>query len=402
MRKVSVVIGANYGDEGKGLTTDYLSSRATSPLVVRFNGGAQAGHTVVTPEGIRHVFHHFGSGTLVGAGTFLSRFFLVHPMMFRTEWDELQGLGFSPATIIDQRCLITTPWDVMLNQALEIARNKDRHGSCGLGINETVVRSEADDKYKLTIQDVLNGTHEEKLRLIQQDYTPRRAKVLESVHKVELSMPFLNSEHVYRRFLMDIEFMMNRVRRTIWEAFEWDGDVIFEGAQGLMLDQNNTDNFPHVTRSNTGIINVAKLINEKGYNKTIDVHYITRSYLTRHGAGPLKGETKDIQIVDHTNIFNEHQGHIRYAQLDVELTANEIIQDILTAREEGVSIDPILVVTCIDQLSLKPWQELVESLQDETKIGRVITSSGPTRVTMAEQPVKRMNFVYHHCAEATI
>ena len=89
--KISVVIGANYGDEGKGLATDYLASQGTKSLVVRFNGGAQAGHTVVTPDGCRHVFHHFGSGVFAEADTFLSKFFIVNPILFRTEFEETLG-----------------------------------------------------------------------------------------------------------------------------------------------------------------------------------------------------------------------------------------------------------------------------------------------------------------------
>ena len=61
-----VIIGANYGDEGKGLISDYLVDREQAKIVIRFNGGAQAGHTVVTLDGKRHVFKHFGSGTFQG------------------------------------------------------------------------------------------------------------------------------------------------------------------------------------------------------------------------------------------------------------------------------------------------------------------------------------------------
>ncbi len=76
MSKVIAVIGAGYGDEGKGLMTDYFSSQYDDAVVIRSNGGAQAGHTVVTPEGQRHVFSHFGSGTFNGSPTFLSRHFV--------------------------------------------------------------------------------------------------------------------------------------------------------------------------------------------------------------------------------------------------------------------------------------------------------------------------------------
>lgn len=62
MKDIKIVIGANFGDEGKGLMTDYFSQKSNS-IVVCSNGGAQRGHTVTTPTAIRHVFHHFGSGT---------------------------------------------------------------------------------------------------------------------------------------------------------------------------------------------------------------------------------------------------------------------------------------------------------------------------------------------------
>ena len=84
MGNTQAVIGAVYGDEGKGRLVDYLAS-LTPTLVVRHNGGAQAGHTVVTPEGLRHVFHHFGSGTFVGSPTYLSRFFIVNPLIWSQE-----------------------------------------------------------------------------------------------------------------------------------------------------------------------------------------------------------------------------------------------------------------------------------------------------------------------------
>ena len=71
MRDIKIVIGANYGDEGKGLMTDFFAADAAGKgmrsLVICSNGGSQRGHTVITPEGIRHVFHHFGSGSFAGA-----------------------------------------------------------------------------------------------------------------------------------------------------------------------------------------------------------------------------------------------------------------------------------------------------------------------------------------------
>ena len=89
MKKVKVVIGANFGDEGKGLMTDYFASKEDNAIVVLHNGGAQRGHTVITPEGYRHVFRHFGSGAYVGAATYITKEFIVNPILFRQEYEKL-------------------------------------------------------------------------------------------------------------------------------------------------------------------------------------------------------------------------------------------------------------------------------------------------------------------------
>ena len=90
---VSIIIGANYGDEGKGRMSDYLANKAMqagqSTITILSNGGAQRGHTVVLNNGFTHIFHHFGSGTLAGADTYLPQSFIVNPMIFMKEYNEL-------------------------------------------------------------------------------------------------------------------------------------------------------------------------------------------------------------------------------------------------------------------------------------------------------------------------
>jgi adenylosuccinate synthase len=82
------VIGAGFGDEGKGLITDALTRKLSSSLVARFNGGAQAGHTVISGEN-RHVFGHMSAGTFAGANTYLSSNFIVNPLSLAKELAEL-------------------------------------------------------------------------------------------------------------------------------------------------------------------------------------------------------------------------------------------------------------------------------------------------------------------------
>ena len=119
---------------------------------MRYNGGAQAAHTVVEASGRKrtHTFRQYGSGTFAdGCETFLSRFMLVNPIALLDETLALQalGVGDAPARLhIDARALVTTPFHMMLNQLREIARGVHRHGSCGLGIGETVADALASEE----------------------------------------------------------------------------------------------------------------------------------------------------------------------------------------------------------------------------------------------------------------
>ena len=141
-RNAIVVVGANFGDEGKGLAVDTIVARDPDATVIRFNGGAQAGHTVVAEDGRRHVFSHFGAGTLRGAATFLSRFFVVQPSIFVREAVELAGIGVNPVVFVDPDAQVTTPFDVFINQWVEETRGGTRHGSVGVGFGETIERAE--------------------------------------------------------------------------------------------------------------------------------------------------------------------------------------------------------------------------------------------------------------------
>src|SRR5438874_12792721 len=97
-RRAIILAGLGYGDEGKGIWTDYLARTEQVHTVVRFNGGAQAGHNVVTPDGRHHTFAQLGSGTFVGGvNTHLSRFMLVNPFRLLREADELRTLGVGDA-----------------------------------------------------------------------------------------------------------------------------------------------------------------------------------------------------------------------------------------------------------------------------------------------------------------
>ncbi len=347
MTTAQVIIGAGFGDEGKGLFTDYFSTRSST--VVRFNGGAQAGHTVQLTDGRRHVFSHFGAGSFRGARTFLSRFFVCNPLLFAREQTELEALGVYPEVLIDGDSYVTTPYDMMVNQIVEAARGSARHGSVGVGFGETVGREE-ETPYSLRVADLSRDDLAQRLWLIRERWLPQRLKQL----GVETLSPQwqerIASPGAVDGFINLSRAMLERCEVTRSRYLSRQRDLVFEGAQGLMLDQTSGF-FPHVTRSHTGLRNVVALAHDAGI-RSLSLLYATRAYLTRHGAGPLPFEVGGKiypGIEDPTNKPHAFQGSLRFAPLNLDLLHKAITRDL--AHAEGVmSVHLQLGVSCLDQL----------------------------------------------------
>lgn len=348
MLTAKAVIGAGYGDEGKGRNVDAIVA-AMGPgrtTVVRSNGGAQAGHTVVTPDGRRHVFHHVSSGAYAGAATHLSRFFVHHPMTFMDERDQLEAEGACVDVTADPRGYVTTPWDMMVNQALEASRGGARHGSCGYGFGETVGRNE-ETGFGLTVAHLASDDLVRRLVDIRDLWLPARLRTLGVVPDAE-TLAAMRDRRILERFVADCAAFLDVVRIVDDADLGSMGRIVFEAAQGLMLDQRGRD-FPHVTRSNTGIQNMAAIAAEAGIGR-IDATYATRCYLTRHGAGPMPDHrdlTHLFEIVDETNVPNPWQSSIRHGLLDLDVLASAIREDLDKAGE--VEIGFRLAVSCLDQ-----------------------------------------------------
>jgi adenylosuccinate synthase len=350
-RKATVVIGASFGDEGKGLAVDALAARDRDAAVIRFNGGAQAGHTVVTEDGRRHVFSHIGAGAFAGAVTFLSRFFVVQPAIFAREAAELGEIGLTPCVCIDPDAQVTTPFDVLVNQWAEEARGGGRHGSVGVGFGETIER--AGRGHPLAMRDLGDDrTITEILTRIREAWLPVRLAKL-GVPLTEERRNAAADPAVMRRYMGQIDILRRRATPAPIDAVLMRRNIVFEGAQGLLLDMDRGLKFPCVTRSNTGLRNVLTLAADAGIEH-LDVVYMTRAYLTRHGAGPLPNEAPRLafaDIVDRTNLPNPWQGTLRFAPLDLDFLRTTIAGDISDAAATGIKVDAGIGVTCLDQIS---------------------------------------------------
>lgn len=341
--KTQIVLGLGYGDEGKGLTTDYLCRQADWPLVIRFSGGHQAGHTVVTAEGQRHVFSSLGAGSLAGAATYWSRYCAFAPENF---WKEHQALlkatpGAAPKIYVDALAQVTTPYDVYHNRSSE---KINAHGSCGMGFGATMERNEL-TPYRLYVQDLYYPVVlEQKLAAIGEYY---RRKVHDPMLMMDLQGVVAEFKVAVQQVLPLIEVVEEKVffeRRIYQLGFD---ALIFEGSQGILLDRD-FGFFPNVTRAYTTSRNAMELV--QNYQLPLpEIFYITRAYQTRHGKGFLSNEGLKLSYTPNpseTNVYNEWQGHQRVAPLDVDLLNYALDAD----RNFSGTAPKNLVITCLDQL----------------------------------------------------
>ena len=320
MRTIAV-IGKNFGDEGKGYTCSRLASSLKKSLIIKHNGGGQAGHTVEDPEGKwRFIHHQIGAGAEYHVPTLFADSFMPDLFQLGKEVKAFTELfGFQPILYSEKNARITTIDDVLLNMGAEFARGKNRHGSCGMGIEECVQRNAAG--YGITVEELATWSKQDllhRLKQIRKEYTGRRAKIL-GIYPLNPYYEMLNNETVLENFVEEVKENVKLLSlvdadRKWLEEFQ---HLIFETGQGLLLDQDYEAYAPHLTSSKTGIHNPAIFLEKRGLSLE-EAIYVTRPYITRHGNGPLPCEVDRSELPgvgeDLTNHPNECQGILRYAR----------------------------------------------------------------------------------------
>jgi adenylosuccinate synthase len=312
MRRAFLVAGLGWGDEAKGATVDKLCRSFPVDLVVRYNGGCQAAHNVVTADGTHHTFSQFGAGMLAHprVRTHLSRFVLIEPFAFVREGDALRTKTphVWERTTVDKRCVVITPLHAQLNRFRELARGNGRHGSCGRGIGvarelslkhgDAVPLAGDLEKFNLTLYEKIDDLW----KLIREE-TYGLAEELE-IEKRNVT----TFEDVYR--------MYNKVvfPPRIVDAFEPGECMVFEGAQGVLLDETHGDT-PYTTWTNTTFENADALLDEAGWADRVRIGCL-RSYHTRHGAGPFATEDLGLSLPEPHNEVNKFQGAFRVGRFD--------------------------------------------------------------------------------------
>lgn len=387
MNKAFIVCGLGAGDEGKGTTVDVLAKEHGAHIVIRFNGGAQAAHNVVHDDGTHHTFNQFGSATFRGVKTHMTQHCLFDPIQLISEAAKLAAKGVTnPLSMfsVHRRARVVTPYHKFLNQVREIGRGITAHGSCGMGIGETVSMCINHPDAELHAHHLKR----ENIAFLRQQLYKIRTIVADEIEKILLNSA--SETDAISIITMASEFMTDGVFELIVDDFLMsdvsyqivsndfekqlkavEGNIICEGAQGVLLDEW-LGFHPHTTWSTTLADNALDFLS--GYSGTIIRIGVTRAYSTRHGNGPFPSHDPDMteQLPDRENVTNRWQGNFKVGRLDMTLLKYAI----------NMLKPDVLVVTCLDRIDgripLLTYDESIlkrtkrESLTESSKIGKLL------------------------------
>lgn len=292
-----IVLGAQWGDEGKGKMTDYLAEEAN--VVVRFQGGNNAGHTVVVGDK-EYKLHLIPSGVLyddklnvIGNGV------VVDPKALFEEIDYLEGVGVKVTPeklIVSDRAQLIMPYHKVLDKLKEKARGKNDIGTTGKGIGPCYT-----DKFERCGIRVCDLMHEdvfaEKLR---ENVEAKNAYITKVLGGEELKFDEILEE--YLGFAKKLKPFIQDTSVRVYNEIKNDKTVLFEGAQGMLLDIDY-GTYPYVTSSNTTGGGVSSGVGI-GPNMITNAVGITKAYTTRVGKGPFPTE-----LIDETGDWIREKGH---------------------------------------------------------------------------------------------
>jgi adenylosuccinate synthase len=379
MSEAWIVVDLGFGDQGKGTVTDFLVRDRGARTVVRYNGGAQAGHNVVTPDGRHHTFAQFGSGTFVpGVRTFLGAQVVVQPWAMVVEAEHLARAGVPDAferTRVHEAARVVTPFHRAANRLRERARGEARHGSCGVGIGEAVRDSIECPDLVVRARDLFDRTVlRAKLRRVQEH---RRAEFLGAAPCEELGvLEDPDAADFWIERLAPFRASARLAGDAALRAWLAEGPAVFEGAQGVLLDERHGFH-PYTTWSDCTATHALAAL--AGFDGPVVKLGVVRAYATRHGPGPFVTEDAALtaRLPDPHNGRHPWQGEFRVGAFDAVATRYAI-------RACG-GIDA-LAVTCLDRLD--DWRVATHYEMDGAVV-RDLDADTPTGRLFRARPVYR-------------
>ena len=276
----TVVVGAQWGDEGKGKIVDLLAQH--SDLVCRYQGGPNAGHTIIT-EGETYKFKHMPSGVLWGKECVLGAGCVVDPGVFIGELDELESRGISTEVVrLSTNAQLVMPWHIALDQASERRLGELQIGTTKRGIGPAYADKAA--RVGIRVQDLFDSKilrQKIELALAEKNVWLERVYGAEALELEEVASRAEGWAQRLRPYISDTSLLVDRALR--------DGKfVLLEGAQGTLLDLDH-GTYPFVTSSNPIAAAAATGIGI-GPNRIDSVIGVGKAYVTRVGEGPFPTE----------------------------------------------------------------------------------------------------------------
>ncbi len=323
MTRATITVDLSYGDAGKGTTVEYLVATSDSAAVIRFSGGSQAEHNIVTPDGRHHTFSQFGAASfLPDVPTHLSVDMLVNPINMFLEADHLIDVGVSDIwerTTIDRFARIVTPYHQAGNRLRELVRGASRHGSTGQGVSEAVISWMAYPELtilagELGARDIVERLERQRIRARDQMAAisaPTDTPEWEALNDPSLSMLYAEE---YAEWLARVSLVGPEYLAELADRYE---HLVFEAAQGVLLDEKRGFH-PHTTWSNTTPDNARRQLEDIGFTGQVRTLGIVRSYTTRHGFGPFVTEDPNLDgpLAEYFNGTGPWQGHFRIGHFD--------------------------------------------------------------------------------------
>jgi adenylosuccinate synthase len=275
-----VIVGAQWGDEGKGKIVDLLA--LDSDIVCRYQGGPNAGHTIVVGEETFKI-RQIPSGVIRGKTCVIGAGCVLDPEVFLAEVDELESRGYSTADVhVSGESHLIMPWHVALDQASERRLGKLQIGTTRRGIGPCYADKAA--RIGIRVQDVLDPKilrQKIEVALAEKNVWLERVYGVEPLELDELAERYEGYAQRLRSFVADTSLLVDR-------ALHEGRDVLLEGGQGTLLDLDH-GTYPFVTSSSTVAANAATGVGI-GPNRIDRVVGVAKAYVTRVGEGPFPTE----------------------------------------------------------------------------------------------------------------
>ena len=344
-----VVVGSQWGDEGKGKVVDWLAARAD--VVVRFQGGHNAGHTLVV-DGVSYKLSLLPSGVVRGTLSIIGNGVVINPWALMEEIERIgaQGVTITPDVlrIAENACLIL-PLHSTLDQAREVAAGKGKIGTTGRGIGPAY-----EDKVGRRAIRVCDLADEATLEMKVDRLLAHHNALLRGLGAEELKGEDLLAE--LRALAPKLLPYAEPVWLTLDEAYRAGKRILFEGAQGAMLDVDH-GTYPFVTSSNT-VAGMAAAGSGMGPGRVGYVLGITKAYTTRVGSGPFPTELLDdtgARIGERGREFGTVTGRKRRCGW---FDAVMVRQAVKTGGIDGIALTKLDVLDGLDELKVSVGYEL--------------------------------------------